>query len=218
VVTKDEALKEAYETLKNIAENATSYEDGWCGAEAKKVLPAIEAALAQPAPEPVACNSCKGSGWVVRDPDIGTDQECFVCQGSGVLEDVAQPAQELPYDVPPLPDSLPRRSVGEALREAIAAADALDKVVIDQASDLRRLRIKPQPAQEPVAWIEHHKAGDNLVWDEPNKGTPLYTTPPQRPWVGLTKEDEEAAIEWLGHGVSTQTFHIIDSLLKEKNT
>jgi hypothetical protein len=36
-----------------------------------------------------------------------------------------------------------------------------------------------QPAQEPVAWIEHHKGGDNLVWDDPNgKRTPLYTAPP----------------------------------------
>ena len=34
---------------------------------------------------------------------------------------------------------------------------------------------------EPVAWIEHHKGGDNLVWDDPSwKRTPLYTTPPQR--------------------------------------
>ena len=31
---------------------------------------------------------------------------------------------------------------------------------------------------EPVAWIEHHKAGDNLNWDEVNhpyaKASPLY--------------------------------------------
>jgi hypothetical protein len=28
---------------------------------------------------------------------------------------------------------------------------------------------------EPVAWIEHHKGGDNLVWDDPGGGkTPLY--------------------------------------------
>ena len=33
--------------------------------------------------------------------------------------------------------------------------------------------------QEPVAWIEHHKGGDNLEWDNPGgKCTPLYTTPP----------------------------------------
>jgi hypothetical protein len=36
---------------------------------------------------------------------------------------------------------------------------------------------------EPVAWIEHHKAGDNLVWDEPSKGTPLYTSPQKQPPV-----------------------------------
>ena len=52
MVTKEEALKKAYETLKDIAENATSYEDEWCGAAAEEVLPAIEAALAQPAQEP----------------------------------------------------------------------------------------------------------------------------------------------------------------------
>jgi hypothetical protein len=30
---------------------------------------------------------------------------------------------------------------------------------------------------KPVAWIEHHKGGDNLVWDNPGNGaTPLYTS------------------------------------------
>ena len=49
-----------------------------------------------------------------------------------------------------------------------------------------------QPAQEPVAWIstgpentvhwwilDQHTYGDDWV--------PLYTTPPQRPWVGLMR-------------------------------
>jgi len=48
------------------------------------------------------------------------------------------------------------------------------------------------PVQEPVAYIEHHKGGDNLVWDDPGgKRSPLYTTPPaaQRPWVGLDWKD-----------------------------
>ena len=40
---------------------------------------------------------------------------------------------------------------------------------------------KPAEANEPVAYIEHHKAGDNLVWDNPGaNSSPLYTTPPQR--------------------------------------
>jgi hypothetical protein len=41
--------------------------------------------------EPVACRACNGSGRIVRDPDIGTDQECFVCDGAGVP---AAPVQE----------------------------------------------------------------------------------------------------------------------------
>jgi glutaredoxin 3 len=40
---------------------------------------ADERALAAPVQEPVACGACNGSGWIVRDPDIGTDQKCFDC-------------------------------------------------------------------------------------------------------------------------------------------
>ena len=36
------------------------------------------------------CNACLGTGRMVRDPDIGTDQECFVCDGAGY-----EPAQEM---------------------------------------------------------------------------------------------------------------------------
>ena len=47
---------------------------------------------AQPvACEPVACGNCGGTGWMVRDPDIGTDQECFVCDGSGRYSESATP-------------------------------------------------------------------------------------------------------------------------------
>lgn len=31
------------------------------------------------------CQCCYGSGRVIRDPDIGTDQECFVCEGLGII-------------------------------------------------------------------------------------------------------------------------------------
>jgi hypothetical protein len=62
------------------------------------------------------------------------------------------------------------------------------------------------------AWIEHHKGGDNLVWDDPSgERTPLYTTP-QRTWVGLTDEEID---EW------TPEIHVviraIEAKLKEKN-
>ena len=32
------------------------------------------------------CVACSGSGRMPRDPDIGTDQECFVCEGAGYFE------------------------------------------------------------------------------------------------------------------------------------
>ena len=34
-----------------------------------------------------ACTTCNGSGWVTRDPDIGTDRECSVCDGKGRVSD-----------------------------------------------------------------------------------------------------------------------------------
>lgn len=38
---------------------------------------------------------------------------------------------------------------------------------------------KPAEASDPVAYIEHHKAGDNLVWDNPGvNSTSLYQFPP----------------------------------------
>ena len=78
-----------------------------------------------------------------------------------------------------------------------------------------------QPEQEPVAYIEHHKGGDNLVWDDPGgKRSPLYTAPPQR--KPLT--DEEISDLWCK--VSNTDFvtadthefaRAIEAKLKEKN-
>lgn len=49
-----------------------------------------------------------------------------------------------------------------------------------------------EPEQEPVAWIEHHKGGDNLVWDDPGgKRSALYTSPPAR--KPLTDEEIKKA-------------------------
>ncbi len=49
-----------------------------------------------------------------------------------------------------------------------------------------------QPEQEPVAWITQGGKGW-LRWhksyDDNKDNVPLYTTPPQRTWVGLTDDD-----------------------------
>ena len=60
-------------------------------------LTAANAAEAKP--DPVPCGGCGGTGWVVRDPDIGTEQECFACDGTGEFEAEALPA---PMDAQPV--------------------------------------------------------------------------------------------------------------------
>jgi hypothetical protein len=85
-MTKDEALDLALEAL----------EDRSSLMKWQKAITAIKQALAAPVQsaergEPVWCGHCNGSGRMVRDPDIGTDQECFVCDGAGVP---AAPVQE----------------------------------------------------------------------------------------------------------------------------
>jgi hypothetical protein len=58
-----------------------------------------------------------------------------------------------------------------------------------------------QPAQEPVAWLLYNGGRKESFWMDKgdaydlemrpeHRWEPLYTAPPQRPWVGLT--DEEA--------------------------
>ena len=53
-----------------------------------------------------------------------------------------------------------------------------------------------QPEQEPVAWIYESVCGNDFSTciDPPSYAKnirPLYTTPPQRTWVGLTDEEME---------------------------
>jgi hypothetical protein len=60
------------------------------------------------------------------------------------------------------------------------AVDQDSAVVTKEIWSTMRQTLAAQPAPvQPVAWIEHHKGGDNLEWDNPGgKCTPLYTTPP----------------------------------------
>jgi len=76
----------------------------------------------------------------------------------------------------------------------------------------------PQPKQEqsePVGWID---SKGNMICTKINESCkPLYTTPPKREWVGLTKED----IDYLGiHTTDTHPedfIRYVEAKLKEKN-
>ena len=73
-----------------------------------------------------------------------------------------------------------------------------------------------QPEQEPVAWLNKEK--NTIIWDKiyPDM-QPLYTTPPQRTWVGLTRT-ELIRCGVLPFGMSYQLYEAIDQALKDKNT
>lgn len=63
---------------------------------------------------------------------------------------------------------------------------------------------RAQVQGEPFAWVEHHKGGDNLVWDEPGgRKSPLYTTPQQPKPQPMTDDEIEIAYQ---HTASKQSF------------
>lgn len=78
----------------------------------------------------------------------------------------------------------------------------------------------PQEGREPVAWIVHEDGVRGLHWRHPRNGMlkaePLYTAPPKREWVGLTKKEFEDAIDDL-YDIE-DCWVAIEDKLKEKNT
>ena len=82
---------------------------------------------------------------------------------------------------------------------------------------------KAEPEQEPVAYFNPQVKG-GFYWAKPTKITapvtvsvepmPLYTTPPQRTWVGLTDEED---IDWDGTGNLKQLVEAVEAKLKAKN-
>ena len=88
---------------------------------------------------------------------------------------------------------------------------------------------KAQPKQEPLAWISTGPAS-MIHWtsDKPAYGddwVPLYTTPPQREFVGLTKEEIAEFDTWhdnreeeVGWCNPSEIVAYIEAKLKEKNT
>ena len=89
--------------------------------------------------------------------------------------------------------------------------------------------VAPQPKQEPLAWISTGPAS-MIHWtaDKPAYGddwVPLYTTPPQREFVGLTKEEIAEFDTWhdnreeeVGWCNPSEIVAYIEAKLKEKNT
>ena len=79
--------------------------------------------------------------------------------------------------------------IGIAARQRTAIKEALREHAMREVQ-----RLGQEIEQEPVAWVVYSSAENDIVWADKGKllkqNTPLYTTPPQRTWVGLTDEDK----------------------------
>ena len=109
------------------------------------------------------------------------------------------------------------KEVITAIKEALAN-EALEKM----AENARELGLDYEPEPEPVAVVRWNDIG-HISWRTHvmlSDDTPLYTTPPQRTWVGLT--DEEKASFWTADQMTQKEwdklFIAIEAALKAKNT
>ena len=111
-----------------------------------------------------------------------------------------------------------------ALRTALAQEHAMH--------DLARLGQEIE--QEPVAWMfQHDETGRMNYVSNDGRNTPdlflktnlryalvcpLYTTPPQRPWQGLTPEEVKHLYPYGRSIWGKETFEAIEKALRSKNT
>ena len=85
-------------------------------------------------------------------------------------------------------------------------------------------KLEAQPEQEPVAWYIREKdvATTDGEWAEKNLDMcePLYTSPPQRTWVGLSDEEVDDLSREMVKGKKSVNWlsYSIEAKLKEKNT
>ena len=114
-----------------------------------------------------------------------------------------------------------------ALKMFVTFAKLVAEKAIKEA--LAQPAVTESHKQEPLAWISTGPAR-MIHWtaDKPAYGddwVPLYTTPPQRTWVGLTDEEIKAFDTWHDHREEevgwcnpSEIVAYIEATLKEKNT
>ena len=80
-----------------------------------------------------------------------------------------------------------------------------------------------QSAQEPVAFVKGCNKGQWEIFPAKayqifEREQPLYTTPPQRPWVGLTEQQRNSLEDYCEMIIGKAAFDAIEAKLKENNT
>ena len=150
---------------------------------------------------------------------------------TAIKEALAQPEREID-------PSTTFDEVAKGLQVSRMAIAALDALTIEQRRSINEPLLKAQlflkaaarvfkealaqPEQEPVAYQDTAKPTELVAaedWDNIDPQwhwmyRPLYTTPPQRTWVGLTDEERLAVV----HYSQLDNAKSIEAKLKEKNT
>ena len=111
----------------------------------------------------------------------------------------------------------------EAMKQALEALEKHAELGLLAGATITAIKeVLAQPEQEPVACVQdldevkrkHLVYEKGMDWKDP-----LYTTPPQRTWVGLTDEDKQTAFDATQEGGGFWEFaDAIEAKLKEKNT
>ena len=126
----------------------------------------------------------------------------------------------------------------EALKLALEALERLDLWLKARYSGIGLVGVEleaitaikealAQPAQEPLCYASINKQGDvcsTLKQRDSWRTVPLYTTPPQRTWVGLTAEEKQECINksvyhtaWASDVDIGVLIDLVNGVLKEKN-
>lgn len=84
-------------------------------------------------------------------------------------------------------------------------------------------KVLAQPEQEPFGYFRYDMRLDAWVMNREGQrpGTPFYTTPPKREWVGMTEAERVDIIDIEIGAPETEHFALaqsIEAALKEKNT
>ena len=121
----------------------------------------------------------------------------------------------------------------EAMAMALEALECANSPNGDYENEIAALKERlAQPEQEPVAWAMDYDIESVLSgFSTSLMGTAmriesafpkhrvklLYTTPPQRPWVGLTDEELNQICNSLDYYGDRGLVELIEAKLKEKN-
>ena len=95
--------------------------------------------------------------------------------------------------------------------------DASDIMLLSNAAEALA-----QPEQEPVGQLceESYGRGQVMWFNKPVDGSYVYTTPPQRTWIGLTDEEIEQGCKesWVTEQAWQSAVWWAEAKLKGKNT